>query len=248
MHVELIKRCLSLSLMLALGFTTNAAARDFEFFEEDEAGNINQRNVGVFKSNVHNSSDIHKRSKIVTRSVELNPFSALKVQIPVAVDYYRANNARAEIEGPEHVIENILLVEDADRLSIRSSGLQSSQPITIRLYGKGLERAFISSAAEVTLRDISAQQFLLSVRGAADVTANGSASRCKIDISGAADLDMGRLRCKDIAFTAMGSSDATVNASQSISGLAQGAGDVTILGSPAERSLQARGSYDLSYQ
>ena len=45
----------------------------------------------------------------------------------------------------------------------------------------------------------------------------------------------------------MGSADATVYASDSISGLLQGAGDVHVLGSPAQRTLQARGAYDISF-
>ena len=85
------------------------------------------------------------------------------------------------------------------------------------------------------------------MRGSADIEASGTPGSCKVDISGSADVDLSGLSCRQIQLTSMGSADATVYASDSISGLLQGAGDVHVLGSPAQRTLQARGAYDISF-
>ena len=217
-----------------------------EFYEEDAVGNINQRNIGVLKSNRFDDSS-EKPGKLINKNIALNNYSKLTIELPVSITYQAGNSARAVLSGPDHVLQKIHLVEKGGRLIIRGSNFRSSQPVSIALYGNELSQVYVHSPADVEIQAVRAQAFQLSVSGAADVAVSGQAQNCKIDMQGAADLELADLRCEAIIVSSLGTSDATVYASQRISGLVQGAGDLTVLGSPDERDIRALGAYDLTY-
>lgn len=222
-------------------------AVEFEDFEQDSLGNINQRNVGVFKSNRHSDNDIHSQSEVISKELDLAPFTTLKVELPVNLIFSASGNSRAEIQGPKDVVDKLLFVENGGRLTLRSTSFNSNEQVSIKLFGADLKRVFVKSAADVELNSIDSQDFLLSVQGAADVQVRGNAMHCKIDLKGAADVDLSRLRCQNVALTALGTADATLYASKKITGLAQGAGDISVLGAPDKRELNALGAYDISF-
>lgn len=217
-----------------------------EFYEEDAVGNVNQRNIGVFKSNRFDDSS-EKPGRRVNKNVALNNYSKLTIELPVTITYQSGNNARAVLSGPEQVLQNVHLIEKGGRLIIRGSNFRSSQPVSIALYGNDLSQVYVHSPADVEIQAVQAQAFQLSVNGAADVAISGQAQHCRIDMQGAADLELADLRCNTVTISSLGTSDATVYASKRISGLAQGAGDLTVLGSPDERDIRALGAYDLTY-
>lgn len=217
-----------------------------ELFEEDSLGNVNQRNVGSYKSNSHGSPE--SAGPVVKRSRPLQPYATLKLEIPVELVYYESGNPRVEIEAPDSVINKINFVHGGNRLTIKSNGFSINAPVRLKLYGNDLQRVFINSAAEVELNDIGVNDFYLSVRGAADVTVQGSATGCQVNAQGANDIDLSQLICRSATLAVQGSSDIVLSASESIKGRAQGAGDIEVLGNPAKRQLQAMGAYDIDYR
>lgn len=241
-HIARTRLALAVAVSL-LAIASGSSA--IELYEEDELGNVNQRNVGVFKQNSFDE-DVPD-GKRVKRNRPLQSFTSLKVEIPVTLVYRESGPARVEIEAAENIINKINFVQNGPRLAIRSAGFNSKSPITLALYGNKLQRVFVKSAADVSLHDISVNDFLLSVYGAGDTSVRGSANNCNVTVQGAADLDLSALDCGSTKLNAQGSSDIRVRASQSISGRVQGAGDVQVLGRPAERSLQAAGAFDIEY-
>jgi len=222
------------------------SALAIELFEEDSMGNVNQRNIGSFKSNHHGSPE--SAGPVVKRNRPLQPYATLKLEIPVELVYYESGNPRVEIEAPDNVINKINFVYGGNRLTIKSNGFSIATPVRLKLYGNDLQRVFINSAAEVELNDIGVNDFYLSVRGAADVSVQGNATGCQVNSQGANDIDLSRLDCQSATLAVQGSSDIVLSASKSIKGRAQGAGDIEILGNPAIRKLQAMGAYDIEYQ
>jgi hypothetical protein len=217
-----------------------------ELFEEDSMGNVNQRNVGSYKSNKHSRES--STGIVVTQTKPLQAYSTLKLEIPAQLEYYEQGNARVEIEADQETINSITFHYSGSRLTIKSNGFSSGLPVKLKLYGSDLQRVFINSAADVVLNDISVNDFLLSVRGSSDVEVNGKARGCQINTQGASDLDLSRLSCQEVTLAAQGSTDIQLNATKSIKGRVQGAGDVDVYGSPARRKLQAFGAYDINYQ
>lgn len=224
----------------------SSSLQAIELFDEDELGNVNQRNVGVFKSNKFDDSP--NSGEVVKRNRALQPYTTLKLEVPVELEYFESGRARAVIEADEATINRLNFVASGDRLTIRGSGFSTSKRVKIKIYGNDLQRVFVNTAADVSLHDIGVNAFFLSVRGAADVSVKGSASRCQINTMGASDLDLSGLACQSVVLTAQGSSDVMVSAAESIKGQVQGAGDVEVLGSPAQRDLTVLGAYDVDYR
>lgn len=217
-----------------------------ELYEEDTLGNVNQRNVGSYKSNKFGIDD--GLDEIEKRTKPLQPYTTLKIEIPAEVYYHETGNSRVEIEASKDTINNINFLYSGNRLTINTNGFSTQSPVKLTLYGNDLQRVFVNSAAEVSLHDIAVSDFLLSVRGAADVEVQGKARSCQINAQGANDLNLAKLKCSEVTLTAQGSSDIVVSAAKSIKGRVQGAGDVEILGKPAQRKLDVMGAYDIDYR
>lgn len=222
------------------------ASLAIELFEEDSMGNINQRNVGSYKSKRFGSQN--SGGPVVQRSRPLGLYSTLKLEMPVELEYFDGGNARVEIMADQETINTIQFVYSGDRLTIKSNGFATSSPVKLLLYGNDLQRVFINSAADVTLNDINVVDFLLSVRGSADVAVNGGALDCQINAQGATDLDLSKMKCQDVTLLAQGSADIVISASKSLKGRVQGSGDVEVYGNPARRKLQVMGAYDVHYE
>jgi len=224
----------------------SASSQAAELFEEDSMGNVNQRNVGSFKSNRQGGLPV--AGTVIKRNRPLQPYATLKLEIPAELTYYETGNARVEIEAASDELDKINFVYNGNRLTIKSSGFSITAPIKLTLYGNDLQRVFINTAAEATLNDISVNEFYLSVRGAADVSVEGQATGCRISAQGASDLDLSKLRCQSATLAVQGSPDIVLSASKSIKGRVQGAGDIEVLGNPRVRKLEVTGAYDIDYR
>lgn len=234
------------ALIIAITALANhQSATAVELYESDHLGNINQRNVGVYKKNRLDRAV--NRAEIITRVKPLSAFSTLKIEIPVDIEYREIGNPRVEIEAPKDIIDKIMFNASGSKLIIDSHGFSSNGSIKLKLYGKDLRRVFVNSAADVELRDINVNEFTLSTRGAGDVSAQGSATQCVINALGASDLDLAKLRCSKVNLTVQGSADISLTALKSIKGRVQGAGDIEVLGNPSQRNLAAMGAYDIDY-
>ena len=246
-HVKHLSKCIGLiSVVSCCALATHSFAIDL--FEEDAMGNINQRNVGSYKSNRFGMNNANNEGEVVKRIKPLQPYATLNLEVPVELAYSESGNPRVEIEASQEAINKINFIYSGNRLTIKSNGFSTNTPIKLSLYGSDLQRVFINSAADVVLRDIAVSDFFLSVRGAADVEVQGSVRGCQINTQGASDLNLEQLKCQTVTLVAQGSSDIVLFAAKSIKGRVQGAGDVAVLGNPSRRKLEVMGVYDLDYQ
>ena len=217
-----------------------------EIIEQDSQGNINQRNIGSYKSNQYGQTS--SQGTIEKRMRPLQPYTTLKLEIPASLTYHETGNPRVEIIASQDVIKRLSFVYNGSRLTISGRGLTSTSAVKLKLYGNNLQRVFINSPAEVSLNDISVSDFLLSVRSAAEVDVQGAARSCQINVDGANDVDLSELKCQAVTVASQGSSDIIVSASRSVKGRVQGAGDIDVLGKPAKRDIKAMGAYDIVYR
>lgn len=232
--------------IIIICYSMSSSSIAIELLEEDSAGNINQRNLGSYKSNSFGAVGVSGAS--IKRIQPLQPYKTLRVDIPVELHYFETGQARVELEGAQQDIDKINFRYNGNRLTIRSNGFTTTAPIKLTLYGNNLQRVFINGAADVELNDISVNDFSLSVRGAADVRVQGKARGCKINVQGASDLDLAQMTCQAVSLAMQGSADITLFAAKSLKGQVQGAGNVEVFGKPNQRKLQALGAYDVEYR
>jgi len=218
-----------------------------ELFEEDERGNINQRNIGAFKSNILlKQSAANIRIEKQVRS--LANYHRIELKTPAELVYRETGPSRIEMEGTVATLRAIRTDIKAGTLVIDTNGLQHDGTPTLRVFGNRLDSVTVSSAADVQLFDIRVNRFELQVRGAADIRVAGKSRVCIIDSQGAGDLDQSNLACENVTLKAFGASDILLHASAALEGRVQGAGDVTVTGNPAQRQLEIMGAYDVVYR
>ncbi len=217
-----------------------------ELFEEDEQGNINQRNIGVFKSQSFDREAVDQ-IKLVRQVRSLPQFSKLKLTAAAELEYHQTGSPRIEMEGSEATLRSLQIDVSAGTLMISSHALQSEGTAKLKLYGQRLEGVEIVGAADATFYDILVNRFDLQVRGAADITVKGKARYCALDSQGAGDVDQTALLCQNVKLSVFGASDIQLYAQDSIEGRVQGAGSVLVLGQPDQRTLQVGGAFEINY-
>ncbi|TNC81015.1 MAG: hypothetical protein C9356_10460 [Oleiphilus sp.] len=240
------RQALVRSSALILGLVLSMASHGIELFEEDEMGNINQRNIGVFKSQqlIQSSGDSFRLEK---QSRPLPAFTAITLGTPAELEYSETGPNRIEIEAPAATLRALRVEVRAGKLIIDTNGLQPDSTPTLRVFGQHLEELDIRTAANARLHDILAKRFHLKVKGASDIEISGQAKDCELDIQGASDIDQSGLRCDHIALRTFGANDIRLHASQSVSGRVQGAGDIDVSGNPARREVQVMGASDIHF-
>lgn len=131
------------------------------------------------------------------------------------------------------------VVGDA-QLRLYSTGSYScNTPITWEITIPRLVAVQASGAAEVSIEEFNDSVLDLNVSGAAQLTAVGRTDELKGDFSGAVRINLDQLVAKQATVKASGAGSVRVKATESFSGDAQGAAQITCLGNPRERQQTA---------
>ncbi|MGM9625712.1 MAG: GIN domain-containing protein, partial [Eubacteriales bacterium] len=101
----------------------------------------------------------------------------------------------------------------------------------------------VSGGADCTIENIGADEVILQVDGAADISLSGNTAFLSGTINGAADMDCVSLHAHSAALTVNGAGAAAVSVSDRLDVEINGAGSVTYLGSPAvNKTIRGAGS------
>ncbi len=237
-------RALVAPLIMLVGSGLCAA---LELIEQDELGNVNQLNVGSYKSNKTDDNSAFSDRVVIDQERTLANYSKLDIRVPAEIIYRGGRDAKIKISATQSVLDSLTYQVRGGRLLINSEGFGTNQRVKIELSGSQLEEVLLRGSQEARFSGIQSTRFELSMRGSADVSVRGTANNCKLDIRGANDLDMEKLRCKHVNIESQGSSDIVLTANASISGRVLGAGDLVVYGQPEKRQLKATGAFDVSY-
>ncbi|MCB9913938.1 MAG: DUF2807 domain-containing protein [Planctomycetes bacterium] len=118
------------------------------------------------------------------------------------------------------------------RVSTRHS-YGSDEGVTVTVRAPELRRVEGSGFLELDLRGVEGLTLDLEFSGAVDGAASGRVDECRLDASGACDLDLRALVAQVVRVEASGACDLVVRAEERLEVDASGACDVSYLGSPA---------------
>lgn len=90
----------------------------------------------------------------------------------------------------------------------------------------------LSGAADLTMKDISANRIRLKASGASDTKLRGRVKQLDVDISGASDLQAYELTADEAMIRASGASDASVTVTKRLEKNTRGGADVSHRGNP----------------
>jgi hypothetical protein len=90
----------------------------------------------------------------------------------------------------------------------------------------------LSGAADLTMKDVSANRIRLKASGASDTKLRGRVKQLDVDISGASDLQAYELTADEAVIRASGASDASVTVTKRLEKNTRGGADVSHRGNP----------------
>ncbi|GAA3965533.1 GIN domain-containing protein [Allohahella marinimesophila] len=211
----------------------------------DRNGNINQRSIGVFKSNTW-SDEFAQGGQVVSETKALPVFSRLKLGVPAELFYRENGRSSIDIEGAVGTLATLRIEVRAGTLFIDSDRARPG-PLQLVVSGTGLRGASISSSADAVFDGLQGLSFELAVSGTADISLNGKVRECSLAAQGSADIDQAELLCGTLQLSVIGAGDIAVYAAKSLQGRVQGAGDLKVHGQPQQRAVQASGAFDIEY-
>ncbi|MFC3050595.1 head GIN domain-containing protein [Kordiimonas pumila] len=155
---------------------------------------------------------------------------------------------KTESDYHEHVSTTVTgntLTIDTDHG--RKNTFWGNEDVTITIELPNLEKLDVKGAVDGTLSNLDADDFMLDVKGAADVKLKGTCNTFKMEIKGAGDIEATDFKCKSVAIKVRGAGDASVFASEAVDAEVSGVGAVDIYGSPADvrKKVSGIGSIDL---
>lgn len=203
-----------------------------------------------------------------TRNV--GSYDAVSVSHIFTVYLVSGTEGEIRIEAEENLLEHILTDVSGDELKIRvERGVQLQPSREFRKEGIRIwvpvesisevsasgasdligETALnadrfkvnISGAADAEL-NVAAERVRVNLSGASELRLEGSAETLEIEGSGASDLDAYGLTARHVDAVLSGSSDADVNASESLKARVSGAGGLTYKGDPPRLESKASGA------
>lgn len=152
----------------------------------------------------------HDSRKYVTRSFDLEPFSAIECSF--ACDIYYSQGAQGvELSAAENIIDRIVIKVENGVLKIGSDGsrIRNAGQTKIYVSSETLKALQSNGAMDFETRGpLALEDFVIQVNGAADLEISDiTASSIKLDINGAADAEIERMSCVKLEVYIKGAGD-----------------------------------------
>lgn len=180
------------------------------------------------------------RGPQVTRTFTWSGDESLRVAVPADVRYVQAPGpARLTITGSERALSRIDV--DKGRIGRRGGGWRAGK-VTIVLSAPNVRRFDLSGANTLTIEGYRQETLELDLSGAAKVTAAGEARQVRIDISGAAEADLGAVKTREAEVEISGHGEATVAPTDRARLDISGMGEITLLTRPAQLETDIAGA------
>lgn len=181
---------------------------------------------------------------------DLSGFEAVSVAegVTAAISVGGGYSVRAESteEGLERL--DIKVVKGELRIGRKSkwTGVGRSPKVSVAVSLPALTSLDVSTGSETTATGIDAGDFSIDASTGAVAEVSGKCNALSLDISTGAELDARELKCKTASVDASTGGDASIFASESVSGDASFGGDVSVYGSPAQLSKDTSFGGDIS--
>jgi len=196
---------------------------------------------------------IHGSGKIVTENRTIEVFSEIENRLAAEYRIQIGKNPSFKITGDDNILPLIKYTVEEKRLII-STDKQYKPSISpvIHITVVDLKAAANTGSGDMHIKGVDNESFRLDISGSGDVHFMGQTKQLAVavsgsgdirltgktealaaDINGSGDVRAFELSADDAAVKIMGSGDANISASQTLSIQIYGSGDVKYKGSPA---------------
>ncbi|MCJ9430500.1 head GIN domain-containing protein [Kordiimonas marina] len=176
---------------------------------------------------VHQTRDVAPFHNIrVKGGIELKLSVGKSQSVDVATEDDYQDKVKTYVEGDTLVID----MTDEDKHNIH---LQDDE-VTVTINMESLKGFEVLGAVDGTMDGFKGGDLSVDIRGAANLTIEGSCDKFDLDIKGAGKVDAEDMTCKDVDVAVKGVGSASVHASDSVDADVSGIGKITVYGHPKD--------------
>lgn len=190
------------------------------------------------------ASEAHYETRV------LPAFNGVRITGPVSVSYQAAPEVSVKVIAPEDEAGLIATSVDDKTLvvEVKSGFIEGKEAARVEIHGPSPSMIDIAGSANFTAEGLKSSHLALKSAGAGTIKLAGDVQSLNVSTSGAGSIDTSALKASGAQVSSAGASTIRVFAAKSIAVAGAGAGKVTVLGKPAERSVQSVGAVRVSFE
>lgn len=176
----------------------------------------------------------------VTREIAWSGGDALDIDLPADVSFTQAPGPpKLTVIGPRDVVADVRMEDGRIGFADEEDG---GGELRIAISAPSVSRFKMDGSGSLAIAGYSQDTLYLDLAGSSTVTATGAAKSLRVDISGSAAADLGKVKTGSAAVDISGSGSTTVAPSDSADVRISGSGDVTLLTRPPKLETDISGS------
>jgi hypothetical protein len=177
-----------------------------------------------------------------TREMAWTGGDSLEVDVPAEVRYTQAPGpAKLTITGSKRAVEDVEISDGHVRFVYRRHRHYGGK-LVIVMTAPNITSFDMHGSSTLAIESYKQDKLRIDLSGNADVAASGEVDVVKLDVSGSAEADLGKLKAKGAEVDIAGSGEATIAPTDWAKVDISGSGDVTLLTNPAKLDTDISGS------
>jgi hypothetical protein len=169
--------------------------------------------------------------KMVTENRALESFEKLQVDISADVSIKQGQAVKCSISGDDNIVS--LIQTDVAGQQLRIGAKETISPklnIKIEIEVPLLTEVVLNGSGNIWMDQVTRDKAYLALKGSGSITANGSVKELTAALEGSGKLQLDKLSAGQTTVKISGSGDAFVCASESLTSLIKGSGNLTAMG------------------
>jgi hypothetical protein len=169
---------------------------------------------------------------VTTETRETRAFARIEVGAGVRLELSIGPAGPIEVSAQANVLPAIGTDVSGDTLRIEArEDYTTTVPVTVTVTVPAIHAVSLSGGAAATISGLDSDAIELSVKGGARATVVGTTGTVTLTADGGSTVDLGALTAGEVSVTLAGGSAATVSASGTVHGFANGGSQLTVRGS-----------------
>jgi hypothetical protein len=170
-----------------------------------------------------------------TETRQVDAFTRIEIRGGAQIDATIGQQQSLTVEAEDNILPLIdTTVKNGTLIVGSSASYNTDKGVKLHIVVPSLAGLKITGAGDVNITGLKEPKFVLDLRGAGNVTIEGSTDELAINLAGSGDIDTRKLVAKRAIVNLRGSGDVKVHAQESLQAHLAGNGDVRYTGNPAE--------------
>lgn len=196
--------------------------------------------VGLVAASIMSAGGSATYADTISQTRELEKFTKITVLGAAEIDLTAGKSQSVSVETDSDYQDRVETYVKKGTLYIdmrendRKSKFWQNNDVEIDITVENLDAIEIRGAIEGEFKNIQAESFEITIKGAADMEIEGTCGSLELDVRGAGDVNAKNFECAAVEVDMKGAGSASVYAKDEIDADVKGVGSISIYGKPAK--------------